>query len=251
MSDATAAYTAHGHIDAGNPLREFISAEYLTDDALAELGHWYSERPWRPRVYHNFLIDDVARSLAGVLRALPVWSRCATVYRGTLETEEISEPDWADHPDRAACHFVGRPLLDVFQPGAMDTASQTALKRFLSFAVTRGDLRTWISAGIGFPLEKRTSVELACYSDGDQIMPHQDLFPDRVLAVNFYLDENYVPGTGARLGFRNEAGDEFHVDPIFNTFSLIPIDPACRHWVEPFTGEGTGRQTVSIGEHRA
>jgi len=251
VSDATAEFVTHGHIDAGDPLRDFISAEHLTDEALADLGRWHSQRPWQPRVYRNFLIDDVARSVGAVLRSLPVWSRCATVYRGTQETEEINEPDWADHPDRAACHFVARPLLDVFQPDAMDAASQTALKRFLSFAVIRGDLRTWISAGIGFPLEKRTSVELACYRDGDQIRPHQDLFPGRVLAVNFYLDESYKTGTGARLGFRNEAGDEFHVDPVFNTFSLIPIDSECEHWVEPFTGEGTGRHTVSIGEHQA
>jgi hypothetical protein len=251
MSEAAAAHLIHGHIDPDGPLRQFINAEHLSDEALADLGQWHSQRPWRPRVYRNFLIDDVARAMAAVLRSLPVWSRCATVYSGPLEVEDIDEADWADHPDRAACHFVARPLVDVFQPGAMDPDSQLALKRFLAFAVTRGDLRTWISAGVGFPLEKRVSFELACYGEGDQITAHQDLFEGRVLAVNFYLDESYRKGTGARLGFRNEVGDEFHVDPVFNTFSLIPIDPGCRHWVEPFTGEGMGRYTVSIGQHRA
>jgi hypothetical protein len=228
----------------------FIHPDHLTADTLADLGDWYRARPARPKVYRNFLRPAIADGVARALRALPVWDRCATVFQGPLTTGEIPEAEWPDHPDRAACHFIARPLVSALDPGGMDATLQHVLQQFLAFAVLAGPLRTWIGAGIGQQLERRTSVELACYRRGDAISAHQDLYPRRVLAVNFYLDEDYRPGTGGRLGFRNGDGTEFHVDPLFNTFSLIPILPDCHHWVEPFAGEGIGRFTISIGQHR-
>lgn len=231
-------------------LAELIDSRYLTEQALADLGTWFRGTPTRPMVLRNFLRPEIAEATAAAMGALPVWSRCCTVFADALSTADIPESEWAKHPDRVACHFVARPLLDALEPGAMSRAHQGALKRFITFAVISGQLRSWIGAGIGVPLEKRTSVELAAYGPADQIRPHQDLIPGRIVAVNFYLDPDYRLGTGARLGYRNELNQEFAVDPLFNSFSLIPIGPQCHHWVEPFQDDRRGRYTVSIGEHR-
>lgn len=232
-------------------LGRFISAEHLTGDSLTRVHDWFHGAPRSPLVFRDFLRPEVAEAVGAALRDLPVWSRCVTAFRNAQETVEVDEAGWADRPDRVARHFFARPLLDAFEPGRMDERHQAVLKNFISFAVISDLLRSWLGAGVGFPLEKRTSVELACYEPGDEIRPHQDLIENRVIAVNFYLDRDYRPGTGARLGFRNEEGREFAVDPLFNSFSLIPIEESCHHWVEPFAGEGRGRYTVSIGEHRA
>lgn len=230
----------------------FINPHYCTAEALTDLGRWFRQHPTEPKVYRNFLRPAIAHGVATAMHSLPVWLRYATTYKPDgVSTCEIAEAAWHMHPDRAACHFVARPLLEALEKGAMDVEHQRALKRFLTFAVLGGLLHTWVSTGINVRIERRTSVELAAYRAGDQIRPHQDLLPRRILAVNFYLDEAYQPGRGARLGYRNEEGNTFFVDPLFNTFSLIPIRSECYHWVEPFTGDGIGRYTVSIGMHSA
>ncbi|MGW5781958.1 2OG-Fe(II) oxygenase [Streptomyces sp. NPDC003863] len=215
------------------------------------LASWIRSDPAEPLVFRNFLVEDRARAVAEAMRAMDVWSRCATTYHGTQGATEITEAEWAYHPDRAARHFVARPLGRVLEPGALTDASRRAVEQFLAFAVLQGPLSAWLSAGAGIELDGRSTVEFACYSAGDEIRPHQDLLPGRVMAVNFYLDENYQQGTGGRLGYRNEKGEEFFVDPLFNTFSLIPVRENCWHWVEPFQGEGVGRYTVSIGQNRS
>jgi hypothetical protein len=231
--------------------RAYINPEHLGEGTLVRMRSWFEATPAEPMVFRNFLRPDFAARLAAALRDLPVWQRYCTIYQGTLDTSAVPEAEWHQHPQRAACHNVARPLLDALEPGAMAEDHQRVLKTFLSFAVLNAPLREWIAAGIGFPLERRTSVELASYTPGDQIRRHQDLFPRRVLAVNFYLDEHYRTGQGAQLSYSNEAGEVFDIDPLFNTFSMIPIRENCHHWVTPYLGEGTGRYTVSIGEHRA
>lgn len=232
-------------------MASFVNAEHFADSALRRMREWFAAVPAQPLVIRDFLRPDKAAQIAAVLRDLPVWERYCTVYEGTLDSRGVPEEEWHDHPQRAACHNVARPLLDALEPGAMAAEHQGNLKAFLSFAVLDGTLRDWLGDGVGFALQRKTSIELASYTPGDQIREHQDLFPGRVMAVNFYLDEDYRVGEGSRLGYRNEAGETFYVDPLFNTFSVIPIRDECYHWVEPYKGQGTGRYTVSIGEHRA
>ncbi|MFP8883827.1 hypothetical protein [Streptomyces mangrovi] len=218
---------------------------------MRRLHTWFRGEPAEPLIFRDFLREDRARAVAAAIREFDVWSRCATTYHGTEGHAEIAEAEWPDHPDRAARHFVARPLSRVLEPDVLSEERRTALEQFLAFAVVSGPLRAWLSVGAGVELEARTSVEFAAYQASDEIRPHQDLLPGRVMAVNFYLDETYTRGSGARLGYRNEEGEEFFVDPLFNTFSVIPIREKCWHWVEPFQGDGVGRYTVSIGQHRA
>ncbi|WNO67447.1 2OG-Fe(II) oxygenase family protein [Streptomyces sp. AM2-3-1] len=215
-----------------------ISPEYLTADALGDLGDWFRTRPTEPKVFRDFLQEDLARSMGEAMRALPVWERYSAVQR-----------DENDPP--TAGHFVARSLPDCLADGRMPSQHQKSLRSFLAFSVMSGALQDWIQRGIGVELDRgRTSLELACYRAGDHIEEHQDLLPGRILAINFYLDENYRQGDGARLGYRNEDGREFFVDPLFNSFALVPILPESFHWVEQFEGSSTGRFTVSIGQHR-
>ncbi|WP_158574157.1 2OG-Fe(II) oxygenase [Streptomyces triticagri] len=229
--------------------RRFVDERHLTGETWAAMGEWYTAEPGRPFILRDFLRPQWAEAMHTAMRDLPVWSRCATAYINARDSVEIPETDWADHPHRAARHFVARPLSEALQSERVAPEQRRTLEQFLAFAVLTNTLRDWIAAGVGFELEPRTSIELAAYSSGDRIRRHQDLFPGRVMAVNFYLDADYVPGSGGRLGFRNEAGHDELADPLFNTLSIIPVREECWHWVEPFEGTGTGRYTVSIGQH--
>ncbi|MGW4499117.1 2OG-Fe(II) oxygenase [Micromonospora sp. NPDC004336] len=229
----------------------FIDERHLGPDTAAALHEWYRAVPGRPFVFRDFLRPSVAKGVASAMEALPVWSRCATIYEGSRDSAEIDEAQWAGHPLRAARHFVGRPLQAALEDGAMAPEHVNALRQFLAFAVLTDVLRNWLASRVGVPLQRRTTMELACYRDGDEIRPHQDLFPGRIMAVNFYLDQAYRVGTGGRLGLRNEEDQEFTVDPLYNSFSLIPVREGCWHWVEPFREERMGRYTVSIGQHHA
>lgn len=214
-----------------------VSPEHLTPNALAELGDWFRARPTEPKVYRDFLREDLARAMGETMRALPVWERYSAVQRHK------------DDPPTAG-HFVARSLPDCLVDGRLQPEHRKALRVFLSFAVMSGALQTWIQEGIGVRLDPtRSSLELAAYRAGDHIEEHQDLLPGRILAVNFYLDETYRTGSGGRLGYRNENGRKFFVDPLFNTFALIPILPDSHHWVEPFQEPDMGRFTVSVGQH--
>ncbi|MER6618289.1 2OG-Fe(II) oxygenase [Streptomyces xantholiticus] len=229
--------------------RRFVDERHLTPDTWAAMREWYAAEPGRPFVVRGFLRPEWAQAMHSAMRDLPVWSRCATVYTNARDSAEIQEEEWEGNPNRAARHFVARPLGEALQNGTVPDAHRRTLEQFLAFCVLTDTLRDWISAGVGFPLEPRTSVELAAYRAGDRIRRHQDLFPGRVMAVNFYLDADHEPGTGGRLGFRNEAGHDELVEPYFNTLSMIPVREECWHWVEPYAGTGTGRYTVSIGQH--
>ncbi|MEU8539742.1 2OG-Fe(II) oxygenase [Streptomyces sp. NPDC048717] len=230
----------------------FIAPEYVREETLDTVSQWMKSSSPEPMVFRNFLRPEAAAVTAAALRALPVWSRHVTAYYSQTETEIIDEADWADHPQRAACHYVAQPLTAALADGAMAAQHQTSLRRFLKFAVLTNGLRDWVSLGTGVRLSpKECSVEFAAYGRGDQIRPHQDLFPRRVLGGNLYLDEEHRSDTGGRLGFRLEGGEETMVEPAFNTFSLFPIRPDAHHWVEPFQRDTTGRYTVSFGLHRA
>ncbi|WP_329314986.1 2OG-Fe(II) oxygenase [Streptomyces sp. NBC_01278] len=228
----------------------FIAPGHLTPETLQGLGEWLHATPSRPFVLRDFVEPGQAAAMGAAMRALPVWTRCVTAFRNESETEDIPARDWAEHPRRAAHHNVARDLRSALEEGAMSAEHQIALRRFLSRAALGDVLRNWITAGTGIRLtSKEASLELASYDAGDQIRPHQDLVPRRVFAVNFYLDEEYRPGTGGRLVYRNEEDDEFAVEPLFNTFSVIQIRPDAWHHVEAYEGTGTGRFTVSVGLH--
>jgi hypothetical protein len=226
----------------------FINPQYLTSPALDGIRDWMGSSPSTPLALGNFLTPTTAESMSAVMRALPAWGRVVTAYRNNAETYPIEERDWPQHPDRAACHFVAQPV-QALASGAMAAADQQALRRFLAFAITTDWLRDWIALGTGAPLGSVKSVELAAYGPGDQITAHQDLYPGRIVGGNFYLDEAYQPGTGARLGYRVTGQGESFVEPVFNTLSLFAIRPDAWHWVEPYRGSGRGRYTVSIGFH--
>jgi Rps23 Pro-64 3,4-dihydroxylase Tpa1-like proline 4-hydroxylase len=229
-----------------------ISPEHVSEGTLDSLSQWMNSDSPAPMVLKDFLRPEAAAATADALRALPVWSRHVTAYYSQTETEVIDEADWADHPQRAACHYVATPLTAALADGAMEVQHQTNLRRFLKFAVLTNGLRDWVSLGTGVRLSsKETSVEFAAYGLGDQIRPHQDLFPRRVLGGNLYLDKEHRSGTGGRLGFRLKGGEEEMIEPAFNTFSLFPIRPDAHHWVEPSQRETIGRYTVSFGLHEA
>ncbi|MFP8883835.1 2OG-Fe(II) oxygenase family protein [Streptomyces mangrovi] len=228
-----------------------MNPAHLTDAARKELHDWFRSSPTEPKVFQEFLRPELARSMAEALRCLPVWERHSTAHRTSTETEDIPEEAWDGHPRRAARHFVARALPNALEDGKMEAPHQKALRAFLAFAVMSGGLQSWLEEGIGVEIDRsRNSLEFAAYKVGDSINVHQDLLPGRILAVNFYLDDAYRPSDGARLGYRNEEGREFRVDPLFNSFALIPILPDCHHWVDPYEGATTGRFTVSIGQHQ-
>jgi hypothetical protein len=239
--------------DLSGQLRGIVDGRHLTDAARGALREWLETPRLEPLVLRDFLAPTFAEALAGVMRRLPVWVRAATILAGEGEDAtpvDVEEATWESEPAQLSRHFVARPLIDALEPGAMSAEDQTTLKRFLAFAVTSGALRRYLAEGSDVRLEPATSLEFACYGPGDQILEHQDLVHGRLLAGNFYLDDEYREGSGARLGFRH--GDRIsHVDPLFNTFSLIPIHPDCHHWVEAYSGDGVGRYTVSIGQHAA
>jgi hypothetical protein len=226
----------------------FINPEHLTSAALDGIGDWMNSSPGTPLALRNFLTPATAESMGAAMRALPAWGRVVTAYRNNAETFAIDERDWPQHPNRAACHFVAHPV-KALGPGVMAAGHQQALRRFLAFAITTDWLRDWIALATGAPLGSVKSAELAAYGPGDQITAHQDLYPGRIVGGNFYLDEAYQPGTGARLGYRVTDQGESFVDPVFNTLSLFAIRPDAWHWVEPYRGAGRGRYTVSIGFH--
>lgn len=229
-------------------LRRYMNGSYLTKGKLEELHAWFRQTEATPMSLQDFLNPRFADAIDKAFRAVPAWTRHATVYRGRSSVGDVQEADWDAHPDRAARHFVARQLLETLDDKHAAPSERKTLETFLAFAVGEGLFTSWLSAAVGVRL-RPASFELASYRHGDEIRPHQDLFPGRCLAVNFYVDAEYELGTGARLGFSNEGNQEFLVDPVFNSVSMIRVDERCKHWVEPYTGHGVGRYTLSIGEH--
>lgn len=228
----------------------FISSVYLTDEATSAIGDWFHAKPSRPIFFRDFLREDVALVTARMMRRLPVWSRVARIYEGDDSAVQVSEQEWEASDRKWARSWIATPLDQALVDGAMPSEDTKALEQFLAFATMGGPLRDWIGAATGTDLARIGSIEFAAYGTGDRIGVHQDRIGPRMFAMNFYLDPDYQIGQGARLGYRNEAGEESLVDPVFNTLSIIPIEPSSVHWVEPFTGDGMGRLTISVGQDR-
>ncbi|MBT2450996.1 hypothetical protein J7F03_28755 [Streptomyces sp. ISL-43] len=253
MSDAT---TDHGRPVGARPASAaptqtaaFVAPEHLTPATLDRLHTWYHGEEQKPLALRNFLLPELATSLAAALRAIPAWDRHAAIYEGRLKKTEFWGEDVEHDPRITISQFIVRDINALLDDGAMDAAHQKTLEQFMVFSVLSDALRGWIKAGTGLELRRRTVMELAAYRDSDALGAHQDLVPGRVMAVNFYLDEDYRPEHDGRLGFRDGKGTESHVTPLFNTVSLMPIREDCWHWVEPFAGDRVGRYTIAIGQH--
>ncbi|MGC4804657.1 2OG-Fe(II) oxygenase [Micromonospora sp. DT233] len=228
----------------------FISQPYLTAERGEELNEWYRSGTGGPLTLPDFLDEEFARSLGRALREHPYWRRHTTAYDGDLRSYDVPERDWADNPARAARHYQLQPLVQALEAPEVPAELRAVLKRFVAFAITGPYLLSWVSSVIGESLEQRTSFEFTRYGPGDQITPHHDLLPGRVLAANFYLDELYHPSAGGRLWFRAADGTEHVATPTFNSLTLIPIRVGCVHWVEPYTAEIPGRYTANLQIHR-
>lgn len=225
-----------------------INPEYRTESFKKELADWYVRTPGEPMHLHDFLQKEFADRIHTMMCNLPIWTIHAKAATGPNTVEDIDPAEWDDHPRAFARHLVASPLDEALKPGRMSATDAQTLRTLLSFAAVGETFRSWLSSGVGVPLARKLSLEIASYRKGDLISRHQDLIPGRIMAVNFYLDRSYEIGTGARLGYQNEAGEQIMTDPVFNSLSMIPIREECWHWVEPFTGTGTGRFTVSIGQ---
>lgn len=250
MTDApTARPRARAALTAPAETASFVAPEYLTPQTLDRLHTWYHGEEQKPLALTGFLLPEFAADLAAALRELPAWERHAAIYEGRLQKTEFWGEDVAADPRVTISQFIVRDINALLDEGAMEPRHQRTLERLMIFSVLSDALRGWIKAGTGLDLRRRTVMEMAAYRDSDALGAHQDLVPGRVMAVNFYLDENYRPEHGGRLGFRDGAGRESHVTPLFNTVSLMPIREDCWHWVEKFSGNGTGRYTIALGQH--
>ncbi|MGW5781955.1 2OG-Fe(II) oxygenase [Streptomyces sp. NPDC003863] len=231
-------------------VRRFVNPEYLEPEARAELHTWHKQGAGGPRTLPDFLRPDFATALGDALRALPYWVRYASVYEGDVRTREVAEEEWDGHPDRAARHYLIRPMLAAVESPDVAEEHRTVLRQFLAFVVTGPHFLSWVASVVGDSLEPRTSFEFTRYGTGDHITPHHDLIPGRVLAANFYLDSRYTDTAGGRLWFRDADGRDHVTEPEFNSFTMIPIRDGCRHWVEPYTGAEPGRYTANLQIHR-
>ncbi|WNO67452.1 2OG-Fe(II) oxygenase [Streptomyces sp. AM2-3-1] len=230
--------------------RRFINPTYLEPDARADLHEWYMQGKGGPRTLRNFLSAEFATALGDALRSLPYWVRYASVYEGDVRTREVDEKSWEGHPDKAARHYLIRPMLSAIESPDVPEEHRKVLKQFLAFVVTGPYFLSWVSCVVGDSLEPRTSFEFTRYGTYDHITPHHDLIPGRVLAANFYLDDQYEDSRGGRLWFRDADGEDYATLPEFNSFTMIPIRDGCRHWVEPYTGSEPGRYTANLQIHR-
>jgi hypothetical protein len=231
--------------------RHFITPTHLTEPALAHVRRWYEASPSRPLQLQDFLLPGFAGKAASMLRDLPVWTRVCRVYVGPDQARYVSEEEWQASDRKWARSWIGTPIDRALDEGVMPAAHRKTLEQFLAFSVLDGPLTTWLRTATGTALDRRGSIELAAYGKGDRIGEHQDRIERRAFAVNFYLDPDYTKGTGGRLGYRNEAGQTFHVEPDFNSVSIIPIQEQSVHWVEEFTEDRRGRLTISVGQNRA
>lgn len=227
----------------------YLSPRYLTESTVELLRDWYHGDEPRPLHLTDFLRPEFARDVGAAMRAIPNWSRHSAKYEGAQGKTEFWDEEVAEQDDITISQFVVRDIHSLLDEGAMAPAHQRALQDFFVFSVLSDGLRDWIAAGTGLALRKRTFMDLAAYRRSDGLGAHQDLVPGRVLAINFYFDEDYEPAAGGRLGFRDGEGHEFHIEPIFNSVSMIPIREDCWHWVEPFAQDTVGRYTIAVGQH--
>ncbi|MFJ9444303.1 2OG-Fe(II) oxygenase [Kitasatospora sp. NPDC101235] len=231
-------------------VRRFVNPVYLEPEVRAELHAWHTKGTGGPRTLPGFLRADFATALGDALCALPYWVRYASVYEGDVRTREVAEEGWEELPDKAARHYLIRPMLAAVESPEVAEEHREVLRQFLAFVVTGTHFLSWVADVVGEPLEPRTSFEFTRYGAGDHITPHHDLIPGRVLAANFYLDSRYTPTAGGRLWFRDADGREHVTLPEFNSFTMIPIRDGCRHWVEPYTGAEPGRYTANLQIHQ-
>lgn len=230
--------------------RHFISEDHLSERTLESLSAWYESVPSRPIHLREFLKPEWANSVAEMLNALPIWTRVCRVYDGPDGARYVTEAEWELSDKKWARSWIGTPLDHALDDGVLGQRHRKSLEQFLAFSVLDGPLTAWLQAATGVVLGPRGTIELAAYSEGDQIGEHQDRIEERAFAVNFYLDPEYIVGSGGRLGYRNEAGETYLVDPVFNSVSIIPIQPESVHWVEKFAVNRRGRLTISVGQNR-
>jgi hypothetical protein len=227
----------------------WINQPYLSESAICGIRESFQARPRRPLVLKNFLVPDKAERLAKSFEQIRSWERAHAVLDEQKQLTTIDEMEWERRPveERWSRQEMAAPLSQLLKDESeLEPAPRTTILHFVLFTITSPALRSWLAGVVNVELDQHVTCEIVRYGQGDFITEHSDTHDARIIGVNFYLGGSWKPDDGGRLGYRNERGQVFTVDPEFNSLSIIPIHRDCVHWVSPWRSHLPGRYTFCL-----
>jgi 2OG-Fe(II) oxygenase superfamily len=227
----------------------WINQPYLSESAISSIRESFQARPRRPLILKNFLTPHKAECLAKSFEQIGSWTQTHSVLNENKQLITIDSSEWEMLPveERWSRQEIAAPLSQLLKDdGALDPTVRVTILHFVLFTITSPALRSWLASVVDVELDQRVSCELVRYGQGDFITEHSDTHDTRIIGVNFYLGESWKSDDGGRLGYRNERGQVFMVDPEFNSLSIIPIHHGCSHWVTPWKSSLLGRYTFCL-----
>jgi len=227
----------------------WIDARHVSCETVDELRRRVHDEISPVLQLDGFWHPEKFRALAASVRALPQWERLLVLYdeSGGVRTASDNQFEAAALARRFSSH--DRAIGIEQQLGSSPTIAvehQRWLRQFFAFAILTPALSSWVGEvfdrrGVGV-----TSVEFARYRRGDYIAEHTDAVGQRLCHLVTYFDEDYAPADGGGLVVFGRDGRQHRCEPRFNSAILLPLDPANRHRVEPWTAQRPGRWSASI-----
>lgn len=225
----------------------WINEPYLSESAISSVRQSFRARPRRPVILKNFLVPHKAQYLATAFEQISAWEHAHSVLDENDQLITIDRSEWEMLPEakRWSRQGIAAPLSRLLNDDDAP-ASRATLRHFALFTITTPALRSWLASVIGVELDQQVTCELVRYGPGDFITAHADTHDPRIIGVNFYLGALWKPEDGGQLGYRNENGEVFSLDPEFNSLSIIPIHQHCVHWVSEWRSSSPGRYTFCL-----
>lgn len=216
------------------------------EGSVLALTRWFTARPRSIATIADVLPARTAAAIRDALVGHPHWVTSRHLHGSATGTLEVGSDEWnaTPAPARFSAHDIIRPLNALVQ-GDMPLVQQHALIGFAHAALLGSELRLLLQSITGMTLDPRASCELTRYQRTHFIAPHSDHFDQRPLGVVFHFDD-CTADDGGVLHFQNEEGVVSQHIPRFNSATLIPVDPACNHWVTPWDRATAGRHAISL-----
>jgi hypothetical protein len=220
------------------PLARWIQPQHLTEAAVSGYRDAMAAHPAKMVVVRDFLLDPVARGLAGFLAGGATY----TVERGLYRVEGSVPADrWDAAPEEERFFRFGK--LSGQRPEAMLSDDMLTYLQWRTL-VTEQPFHDFFQDLAGTPLGPSDDFGCHEFNVGDFLLAHDDANRNRRIALVMYLTPDWSEDRGGALYMTAADGTTDVTQAEFNSIAIFDTLAGSSHRVgtiEPAAGDGARR----------
>ncbi|WP_052657475.1 2OG-Fe(II) oxygenase [Thalassospira sp. HJ] len=213
---------------------KWINPKYSRQDVIEMHQHEFHRRPQKFLVLDDFVQADALRSIRKLLLGE---GQCEEMFRRYRDKSFVEKEKFYDShdEDRFIHEFIYR------KPASGKEMAPSTLEDVKMRAQIQSEaFHSWLRLLTGRDVQYTNAINLKRLDHEHFLRWHNDSAQGRVLCMVLYLHEDWQPGFGGRLQYKDENNDIHNIDPLFNRVVIFDSNKNFNHAVEPMTPAATG-----------